>query len=259
MWRDIFGKPKSSYNQNIKFLVPYLYYYTSVICKDITIHSINNVKENEKEKKKKTHQIWNLEGWENKRKRIKRSHKSVKWLPPNCCWQRNCWIHTQIPSRLQRLVPLYHPLGGGILVREQGAFVPLESPCDALAAQRERKPPLWFSTWSPWIPLLWVAVSSHFGFSRNCWNHVVWNWKWWATNEAIIISQWSVEGRICCTSSWLCISRYTWAIGLWYSVQRGFCSCRYCWFWGLRSEWFKMVEPEALLPVVACLWSRTWP
>ena len=138
------------------------------------------------------------------KKRVKRSHKSVKWLPPNCSWQRNGRIHTQIPSRLQRLVPLYHPLRGGILAREQGAFVPLERP-NALT-QRERKPPLWFSTGSHWIPLLGVAVSSHFGFSWHCWSHVVWNWKWRATGEAIIISQWHIKGRISCTSSRLWIS-----------------------------------------------------
>lgn len=118
----------------------------------------------------------------------KKSHKSVKWLPANgSSRKRHCWVHTQVPCRVQCLVLIkaLPSLQVRVAAREERPFAPLERPNPL--RQRERASPVCLSRGSARSSILGVTIGPDFCFCWDSWDHVVRDRERRATDKAIII------------------------------------------------------------------------
>lgn len=145
---------------------------------------------------------------------------------------------------------LQHLLRSCIIVR---SFIPLER--TDIWRQRKRKPPLWVTSWRARNSLLWIAICSNFGFGWNSRCHIIWNRKWRAAHEAIVVFQWNVIGWI----SWTCSCTWQgfcwWRCPTWGTIL--FCSNRDSWSWWPWRGRFVIVKTEVVVLVIPWMKSRT--
>jgi len=117
----------------------------------------------------------------------KKSHKSVKFLSPNCCCHGGSGTNAQISYWFKCLVLLKNHTSrwtrtsvAAAVAHDQWPFVPSKR----ILRGGIRHSPL-LADWCTHHSLLWIAVWSNFCFGRDCWSHVAREWR--AACEAIII------------------------------------------------------------------------